>query len=170
MKIMKILLFLTPLVLMANQSGENGYDIVPRVLNFLLFAGILYYFIANPIKNAYKARINSIAAKLDSVQQKLKESKLKKDGMLVRVEDAKESAKILIETAKKEAALISEKIKNDTKQDIINLEKNFQDQKEFEQRRIAKSVVAKVIDEIFANDNARVDQGELINIVLKKVG
>ncbi|MBF0985463.1 MAG: F0F1 ATP synthase subunit B, partial [Campylobacter sp.] len=35
----KILLLLCPFVLMA----DGGYDIVPRTINFIVFAAILYY-------------------------------------------------------------------------------------------------------------------------------
>lgn len=166
----KILLLILPFALFASEPSGNGYDIVPRVLNFLLFAGILYYFAANPIKNAYRDRINNIAFRLDSVQQKLKESRRKKDDMLAKVQETKLQAASLVETAKKEADLISEKIRNEAKQEILNLEKSFQDQKEFEQRRVTKSVVTQIINDIFADGNSKVDQNELVNIVLKKVG
>ena len=133
----KILLLLFPFVLMA----DGGYDIVPRTINFIIFAAILYYLIANPVKNAYKGRIEGIAARLDNIEQKLKESKAKKDDAIKRVEEAKANADSLVETARKEAFLISERIKEETMQEIVNLEKSFQDQKEFEKRRMVKSDV-----------------------------
>lgn len=159
-----------PFLLLASESSGNGYDILPRVLNFALFAAILYYFIANPIKNAYRARINAIAARLDSVQQKLKDSKAKKDEALRKVEEAKNAANSLVETAKKEALMLAEKVKNETKQELLNLEKSFQEQKEFEQRHMVKLVVSDVLNEIFSSDNIKIEQNELIDIVLKKVG
>ena len=162
----KILLLLFPFVLMA----DGGYDIVPRTINFIIFAGILYYLIANPVKNAYKGRIESIAARLDNIEQKLKESKAKKDDAIKRVEEAKANADSLVETARKEAFLISERIKEETMQEIVNLEKSFQDQKEFEKRRMVKSVVGEILNEIFASDSVKMDQSELINIMLKRVG
>jgi ATP synthase subunit b len=167
----KSLFFLIlPFFAIANEPSGNGYDIVPRVLNFILFSGILYYFIANPIKNAYQARVNAIAARLDSVQQKLKESKAKKDDALRKVQEAQNIANSLIETARKEAAILTDKIKNETKAEIANLEKDFQEQKEFEQRYMFKSVIGEVLNEIFINDSIKIDQNELINIMLKKVG
>ena len=150
--------------------ADGGYDIVPRTVNFIVFAAILYYFIANPIKNAYKGRIAGIAARLDSIEQKLKDSKAKKDDALRRVEEAKANAASLVETARKEAVLISEHIKEETRQEVANLEKSFQDQKEFEKRRMVKSVVGEILNEIFASDSVKMDQSELINIMLKRVG
>lgn len=162
----KILLLSFPFVLMA----DGGYDIVPRTINFIIFAAILYYLIANPVKNAYKGRIEGIAARLDNIEQKLKESKAKKDDAIKRVEEAKANADGLVETARKEAFLISERIKEETMQEIVNLEKSFQDQKEFEKRRMVKSVVGEILNEIFASDSVKMDQSELINIMLKRVG
>lgn len=162
----KILLLLFPFVLMA----DGGYDIVPRTINFIIFAAILYYLIANPVKNAYKGRIESIAARLDNIEQKLKKSKVKKDDAIKCVEEAKANADSLVETARKEAFLISERIKEETMQEIVNLEKSFQDQKEFEKRRMVKSVVGEILNEIFASDSVKMDQSELINIMLKRVG
>lgn len=150
--------------------ADGGYDIVPRTINFIVFAAILYYFIANHIKNAYKGRIAGIAARLDSIEQKLKDSKAKKDDALRRVEEAKANAASLVETARKEAILISERIKEETRQEVANLEKSFQDQKEFEKRRMVKSVVGEILNEIFASDSVKMDQSELINIMLKRVG
>ena len=150
--------------------ADGGYDIVPRTINFIVFAAILYYFIANPIKNAYKGRIAGIAARLDNIEQKLKDSKAKKDNALRRVEEAKANAASLVETARKEAVLISERIKEETRQEVANLEKSFQDQKECEKRRMVKSVVGEILNEIFASDSVKMDQSELINIMLKRVG
>ncbi len=149
--------------------ADGGYDIVPRTINFIIFAAILYYLIANPVKNAYKGRIGGIAARLDNIEQKLKESKAKKDDAIKRVEEAKANADGLVETARKEAFLISERIKEETMQEIVNLEKSFQDQKEFEKRRMVKSVVGEILNEIFASDSVKMDQSELINIMLKRV-
>ena len=150
--------------------ADGGYDIVPRTINFIIFAAILYYLIANPVKNAYKGRIESIAARLDNIEQKLKESKAKKDDAIKRVEEAKANADSLVETARKEAFLISERIKEETMQEIVKLEKSFQDKKEFEKRRMVKSVVGEILNEIFASDSVKMDQSELINIMLKRVG
>lgn len=169
MKKIYLILFI-PFLLIASEPSGKGYDIVARTINFLLFFGILYYFIATPIKNAYKARIERIAGRLDGIQKKLKESQTKKDDALRRVEEAKSNAISLVETSKKEAMILSEKIKNETNQELVSIEKSFEEQKEFERRRMTKTVVGEVLNEIFESDSMKIDQNELVNIVLKKVG
>ena len=43
---MKYLFFLLPMFAFgASANGEANYDIVARTLNFLIFVGILYYFV-----------------------------------------------------------------------------------------------------------------------------
>ncbi|MDO5046416.1 F0F1 ATP synthase subunit B [Campylobacter sp.] len=164
------LILFVPFLLAASEPSGNGYDIVARTINFFLFFGILYYFIATPIKNAYNARIERIASRLDGIQKRLKESQIKKDDALRRVEEAKNNAVSLVETSKKEAMILSEKIKNETKQELLSLEKTFEEQKEFERRRMTKVVVSEVLNEIFESDSLKIDQNELVNIVLKRVG
>ncbi|OPA79935.1 F0F1 ATP synthase subunit B [Campylobacter pinnipediorum] len=164
----KLLFFITPVFLLASSENTN-YDIVERTLNFLLFFGILLYFVAKPLKQMYLDRINSIANKLDSIQEKLKASNNKRDEALRRVEDSKINAANLIETAKKEAIIIKEKIKKESELDILNLEKSFKEQKEFEERKMVKNLVNEILNNIFDNKDLKLDQKELVNIILKKV-
>lgn len=158
-----------PALVFASAHGGTNYDIVERTLNFLLFFGILFYFIAKPLKQMYQDRINGIASKLETIQEKLKASKIKKDEALKRVEEAKINASNLIETAKKEALNLTAKVKKESEQEITNLEKSFKEQKEFEERKMTKQVVNEILTEIFDNNSLKVDQKELVNIILKKV-
>lgn len=170
MKLRYISLLLIPVFGFASSDvAQHDYDIVARTINFLIFAGILYYLIAEPVKKAYKGRINSIATRLEAIQDKLRESKAKKDEAIKAVEQAKENAKELIKTAKKEAELLVFKVEADTQNEIAYLEKSYEEQKAFEERKIIKTVVSEVLDELFTSDALKVDQNEFVNLVLKKV-
>ena len=75
----KILFFLVlPFLAYASEHGGTNYDIVERTLNFLLFFAILVYFAAKPLKALYQSRIDRIANKLESIQEKLRDSKAKR--------------------------------------------------------------------------------------------
>jgi len=159
----KILFFLAlPFLAYASEHGGTNYDIVERTLNFLLFFAILVYFAAKPLKALYQSRI-------DRIQEKLRESKAKKDDVLKRVEEAKQNANALIETAKKEAVNLAAKVKKEAQNDIANIEKGYKEQKEFEERKMTKGVVNEILSDIFSSDSLKVDQKELVNIILKKV-
>jgi len=170
MKLRYILLFLVPALLLANGGGEQeSTDIVPRLVNFILFVSILYYLLADLIKNAYKGRISGIADRLNSIQVKVKESiKAKRDAQ-AQVEEAKATALALIESAKKEAQLLAAKVANDTDIDLENLEKSFKEKTVVEKRRMTRSVVVNVLDEMFDKDSISIDKEELVQIVMKKV-
>lgn len=152
-----------------DDTATKDYDIVWRTINFAIFFGILFYLIKGPIKNAYNARINRISSRLEAIQIKLKESKEKKEASKKNLEDVKQKCVELIETAKKEAIQLDEKIQQSAQIDIAQMQKSFAEQKEFEIRRLKKSVTAEILDELFSEKSVNLSQNELINLVQKKV-
>ncbi len=163
---LKILILLSPLALFAS---DGGTDIVPRTINFLIFAAILYRYVATPIKNFFKGRSDEIVNTLKSIQQKVEESKKAKEEALKKLEESKILAKSLVEDAKKEAELIVNKIENDTKNELELLDKYHQERQEIEKRKMVKTVVAETIGSLFSRDIQTFDNSELVNIVMKKV-
>ena len=61
------------------------------------------------------------------------------------------------------------KIEKDTQNEIAILEKSYEEQKDFEERKLVRAVVSEVLDELFASDAMKIDQNELINLIMKKV-
>ncbi len=170
MKIKYVLLLLAPVALLANASESTGVtDIIPRTINFLIFAAILYYYVADAAKQWYFGRKNEIASKLDSIQVKLKESHTKKEIALQKVEEAKANARALVETAKKEAVLLTEKVAQEADVEIENLEKAFQDRVTIERRKMQRVIVSEILDEIFKEGSISLDNDEIVKIVNKKV-
>lgn len=170
MKLRYVLVMLAPVLLLASGAeGHGSTDIIPRTINFLIFAAILYYLIAEPAKQFYFGRKNSIATKLDSIQVKLRESNTKKESAQQKVEEAKASVRVLIETAKKEAVLLSDKIASDATVEIENLEKAFHDKVSIEKRKMTRAVVTEILDEMFKEGSISLDKEEIVKIVNKKV-
>lgn len=163
-------LFVPIFLFSATSDAPKDYDIVPRTTNFIIFAAILYYLIAQPLKNFFINRSNGIAKRLEAISEKLKDSKNKKEAAIKRVDEANVLAKDIINTAHKEAENLKKGVEKDLSQDIANLIKNYDNQKEFEKRKMTKEAVCKVLDEIFAEKNLKLDQSDLVDIVLKKVG
>lgn len=165
-----LILSILPIVAFASSGGGSGEtDILPRAVNFLIFAAIFYYLLADHAKKFFGGRIQDISHKLDSIQEKLKESKNRKEEAILKVEDAKNSAKTIVATAKKEAQLLSEKIAKDTKNEIENILKGYDERMEIEQRKVSRAVVQEIIEEIFAKDSVSINQSELVDILKKKV-
>ena len=170
-KLLFILFLIFPIFMYASGASEGieSTDIIPRTVNFLIFAAILYYFIANPIKDFFRERKNSIADRLNSIQEKLKESNKQKKEAKELVEKAKIEAKSIMEVTKDETEILKAKILENLKMDMENLEKGFEDQTSIEQRKMTRSVILEVLDEVFAKDSLLLKKDELLDIVMKKV-
>jgi F-type H+-transporting ATPase subunit b len=162
----RLVLLLSPLALFA---GEGSTDIVPRTINFLIFAAILYRYVAGPLKNFFKERREEIVTTLKSIQEKVEESKKAKAEALKKLEDSKVLAKSIVEDAKKEAELITAKIKNELENELELLEKYNEERKEIERRKMVKAVVAETVNSLFKENLQTFDNSELVNIVMKKV-
>ncbi len=150
-------------------SGGTDYDIVPRTINFLIFAAILVYLLKNPAKNFYNGRISRIATRLDDIQKRVLESKNKKLELLKSIENAKKESEEAIELAQKEASIIANKIKEDTKAELLLLERYFEEQKDYERRKMQKEVIASILNQMFENKENELSQDAILDIMLKKV-
>ena len=170
-KLLYVLLLILPAFVYASgaSDGSEGTDIVPRTVNFLIFAGILYYFIANPIKDFFTGRKNSIAGRLNAIQDKLKKSSNQKIEAKELIGKAKIEAKSIMKVSKDETEILKAKIFENHQMDIENLEKGFDDQTSIEQRKMRRAVISEVLDEVFAKDSLSLEKDELLDIVMKKV-
>ena len=89
--------------------------------------------------------------------------------MIKQLESAKKEAANAVEFAQKEAEILTQKIKEDTKSELLLLERYFEEQKDYEQRKMQKEVIASILNQMFdAKENA-LSQDEILAIMLKKV-
>lgn len=168
-KISYLFLLFLPIFLIASDSGAKNYDFIPRTFNFILFFGILFYLLKDFAKKAYYDRINSIADRLDQIQNKLKESKAKKEQAKKDVEIAKVRSENLIDAAKKEIEITRATKIKELEEELVSLEKSYEGKKEFESKKVTKSVVSEILNEAFSDESIKLDQKELINTINKKV-
>ena len=169
MKKLCFIIFLFPLSVFGASNGSGEYDIIPRTINFLIFIAILYYFAANPFKNFYKNRILKISSKLDEIQKKLLESKTKKLDMMKKLEEAKANSVAALAMARKEAEILVQKIKEETQDELHFIQKHFEEQKDYELRKMEKEVISETLKEIFSDSNMSLKQNEIIELMMKKV-
>ena len=168
MKILLSLLFVSAFAF-ASGDGNESTDIVERTVNFLIFAGILYYLLATPIKNFFVGRSNDIAAELERVQEKLRESKRTKEAALQKIEEAEKFAVDLLESSKKENKILNENIMRQCDMDIENIEKQNTALMELEQRKMVRHVVESVMDEVLTQESGSFDKNAMAQLILKKV-
>jgi len=153
----------------ASSVEQSGTDIVQRTVNFFLFAGLIWYLIAEPVKNYFVSRSNSISDELNKVQDKLNESiTLKKDAQ-IKILEAKQFAEELETISLKENDLLVQKIMKQCDQDIINLEKQNVSSMKFEQRNMIRNVVDSILNDVLTQSDNEFDRSAMTNIILKKV-
>ena len=144
----KTVLFLSLFGVFAFASEAAGHtDIIPRTINFLIFVAILWYLAGNKIVNFFKQRRENIAKKFQEIEEKLKESKARKEALKAELENAKVKAREIVENAKKEAELLESKIKAQTEEEIKILQKQFEEFKKYETQKAKKEVVEAFLNE-----------------------
>ncbi len=167
-KILLLGLALAPVAVFASSEGAET-DIVQRTVNFIIFAGILWYLLADKIKAFFAERSLSIQAELDKVQDTLKASQDKMSDAQKQLEEAKKLATEIVEGAKDDIDSIKQKVADGVDSDIANLEKNLDEAMKVETSKAKREIVAEVLEELLKSDNIKLTQDELANIVLKKV-
>ena len=163
------LVALAPVALFASEGAETNYDIVQRTVNFIIFAAILWYLLADKIKAFLANRTLSIQSELDKVQETLKASQDKVADAQKKLEEAKKLATEIVESAKADVDSVKQKVAVAVDTDIANLNKNLDEMMKVELSKAKKQVVTEVLEELLSSDNIKLTQNELVNVVLKKV-
>jgi F-type H+-transporting ATPase subunit b len=161
-------LALAPVVMFASE-GAVETDIVQRTVNFIIFAAILWYLLADKIKAYFAGRTLGIQAELDKVQDTLKASQDKVADAQKKLLDAKKLASEIVDGAKADVDSIKQKVLLAVDADIANLNKNFDESSKVEISKAKKQVVGEVLNELLSSENIKLSQNELVNIILKKV-
>ncbi|MBU0721221.1 F0F1 ATP synthase subunit B [bacterium] len=168
----RILVFMLLISTYAFASGgaENaGTDIVQRTVNFLIFAGLIWYLIAEPVKGYFASRSQAIADELQKVQDKLNESISLKKEALVKISDAEKYAEDLAVISKKENKIINDNIMAQCESDLETMVKQSASLTAFEQRKMVRNVVENVLDEVLRQSADSFDKEAMANVILKKV-
>ncbi len=172
-------LLIVPAVLLASGHGaeESRYfiqtgrenDYWPRVINFTIFAALLYYLVANPIKNFFKDRKESIARQLREIEEKLQAAKDEKKEAQIRLDESNKKAEQIIEDAKKEAALLAQKIAELNENELVLMEKQLEEKMTFEERKAAREAIDEILSDNITNDDIMLDEAKVVDIISKKV-
>lgn len=158
----------TPFALFAA-DGETNYDIVERTVNFVIFAAIIYYLLADRLKTFFKNRTEEIQSELNKVQEMVKESEKKVADAKKEIEEAQKIANDLVVSAKNDIDSIKSKVAVAVEQEIAYLTRNFDEKVALQTKKLKKEVVEEVLNELLSSDNIALSQQDLTNIVMKKV-
>ena len=166
--LLSILAF-APLALFASSEGAVETDIIQRTVNFVIFAAILWYLLADKIKAYFAGRTLEIQSELDKVQDTLNASQAKFDEVKKQLDDAKILAAEIVEDAKEDINSVKTKVIAAVDAEIVNLGKNFDSKIEVETRKAKKEIVSEILEELLNSDSLAMSEEELANLVIKKV-
>jgi F-type H+-transporting ATPase subunit b len=178
-KIVLLSLLMVPAILLASsgdaessryfaQTGRET-DFWPRVVNFTIFAALLYYLLANPIKNFFKGRSEGIAAQLNEIEKKLQAAKDEKREAQNRLDESEKRAEEILVDAKAEAVLLAEKIATANQNDLALLDKQLEEKISLEERKSAREAIDEILSENITNDDIMLDEAKVVEIISKKV-
>ena len=154
---------------LASEAGHGETDIVQRTVNFLLFAGLVWYLVGEPVKNFFASRSQGIADELKKVQERMNESIALKKNAEAEIEKAEKFAEELVVSSKKENKIINDSIMSQCELDLETLSKQANSSKDFAQRKMVRSVVENVLKETLSQSSGDFDKEAMANVILKKV-
>ena len=154
---------------LASNAEHAGTDIVQRTVNFLLFAGLVWYLVAEPIKNYFASRSQGISDELQKVQDKLSETIALKKEALSKISDAEKFADELAISSKKENKIINDNMMAQCEVELEALGKQHATLIDFEQRKMVRNVVEDILEEVLSKSNDSFDKEAMANVILKKV-
>ena len=156
-------------VALASNAEHASTDIIQRTVNFLLFAGLVWYLVAEPIKNYFSSRTQGISDELKKVQDKLSETISLKKEALSKISDAEKFAEELAISSKKENKIINDNIMAQCEVELESLTKQNESLKDFEQLKMVRSVVENTLNEVLTQSSDSFDKEAMANVILKKV-
>ncbi|MDQ7046515.1 MAG: F0F1 ATP synthase subunit B [Sulfurovum sp.] len=150
------------------QTGRES-DFLPRIFNFIIWIGLLYYLIANPVKDYFTGRTKGIAGELEEIELKLQSAKDEKKEAQNRLRESEKKAEKILVDAKAEAEFLANKIAITNKEDLVLLEKQLAEKISLEERKSARAVIDEVLSENITNDDILIDEAKVVDIISKKV-
>jgi len=167
-KILLLLVIATSLFA-GETSTVNSTDIVWRTINFVIFAAIVWYLTADPIKTYLTNRTKKIADALQSTQNKIHELKQQKIEAEQKVVDAKKMAEEILTLSKRENEIVVDSMLSRCDAELSILDEQNLSLMELEQRKMVKGVVEDILTDLLTQDDVSLNKQEMVDIILKKV-
>ncbi len=173
-KIALAIIFVLPILSVAGGSEHHDIsmsnsDFFYRVLNFTIFAGLIYYLVANPIRDFFKNRSADIANRIKEIDAKLQESKNEVKFAEKYLAKSQEKAKEIIADAKEESVILAENIAKKSEEILLALEKQLEDKMIVEKKKMVKTTIKKLLEDGIESSDITIDGSKVVSLVSKKV-
>ena len=138
-------------------------------MNFGIFAGVLYYYVAGPARDFFKGRQADIASQLKEIENKLQASKDEAKEAEARLVKSEAKAKELVADSKKEAKILVENIAKKNEEALAVLDRSLDEKMELESKKMTKDVINRLLTDGISNDDIAVDESKVVSLISKKV-
>jgi F-type H+-transporting ATPase subunit b len=157
-------------------SGAEHHDVTMfnsdffyRVLNFSVFVGILYYLIANPIKEFFVGRSEGISNQLEEIEAKLQASKNERLLAEENVLKAEKKAKDIIATAGTEAKILSDNISDKNSVTLAMLEKQAIEKQALASKKATEATISTLLNNGFETADITITEAKVVSLISDKV-
>ncbi|MBQ7456440.1 MAG: ATP synthase F0 subunit B [Desulfovibrio sp.] len=134
---------------MANEGHEYRWgDFAYRVVNFILFFGILWYFTGKLIKKYFKGRRQSIQDTFDSLEERRAQAQKKLDEVESHIQNLEAERKAILDESRAQAEALKETIIEDAKRQAAQIVEQARLTAENEGRSILSQIRSTMADEI----------------------
>ncbi|MCE3046892.1 hypothetical protein [Helicobacter kayseriensis] len=154
-------------VLSAADVSLAQSDFVERVINFVIFALIIWYLGSSRIKQIFTQRKMKIVHEFDKLQEEEKEMKKIVEKTENLLADAQNKAKEIVGNAKKEAFVIAQQFDSDLERDIKTVASSFDERLKQERKKMLCDEVASTIDQSL--QKVRISQDSCMEILTKGI-
>ena len=179
-KIILLSLLVVPATLLASGAADGEVtryflqtgretDFLPRVVNFIIWISVLYYLLANPVKDYFTGRSEDIAGQLNEIEVKLQAAKDEKKEAHTRLDESETKAAQIIEDAKSEAIFLAKKISEANENELNLMGKLLENKMLLEEKQSAREAIDSVLSENITNDDIMLDSAKVVDIISKKV-
>jgi F-type H+-transporting ATPase subunit b len=170
MKATRAFVLLASFAVTAFAAGEESeLDILWRTINFVIFAGLVYWLFAGFIKKFFGDRTRSIVTAFEKAQDKTKEARSNRENAAALLEEAKANADSIVKFAKDEAFAIADRSAAKTEDEIKILHKLKDENKIVAENKMIRAVVAATMGEILSADDILSDQDAIVENLRKRV-
>ncbi|WP_292654434.1 F0F1 ATP synthase subunit B [Nitratifractor sp.] len=152
----------------ASIAGRST-DFVPRVFNFLIFAALIYYLVADPIRNFFRERREKIASQLNEIEERLQKAKEAKKAAEQKLAESEKKAQEILEDAQKEAELLAKRYREMGSRELAALEQQFKERMETEERKMQRETIVALLDENIDPADIPLTGSQIIDTLAKKV-
>ncbi len=162
-------LLLASVAVFASGSEHTETDIIPRAVNFLIFAALAYYLLADKLKAFFSDRTASIAKAYEDAENKIKEAKAALNEAKAKKEEAAKIASELVASAKTDALFQIKKIAEHGDEEVARIEKAADEEMLMLRKKAIVDVIESTMDEIITKDGFGVDDKDFAKIIAKRV-